>query len=232
MVHREGNERYFDLTESSVPKNKLQEAETIGDLEARRSLINKYIQAYRLVDPRDSRFGWQKMTAADRRNEVNDLVKEKKLVPLQIENVKREYFIMAKDLDKLKEMSEKTSVDPGKNPVRFLSPLDNLLWRRERLEDLFDFHYRWEIYTPRSKRRFGAYAMPILYGDRLIGRMDPRLDRKKSYLFVQLLQLEPNVNFTPELRDNIRDSLEAFAAFHEVENIAVEQTEPTDMRIF
>ncbi|HEX7065141.1 MAG TPA: winged helix DNA-binding domain-containing protein, partial [Bacillales bacterium] len=143
VVHREGNERYFNLTESSVPKKILKEAETIGDLEARRSLIDKYIRAYRLIDPRDSRFGWQKMTAAERRSEVDELVKKEKLVPLQIEHAKREYFIMTEDLYKLKEISQTEPRNPVEGPVRFLSPLDNLLWSRERLADLFGFHYRW-----------------------------------------------------------------------------------------
>ncbi|WP_425412227.1 DNA glycosylase AlkZ-like family protein [Melghirimyces thermohalophilus] len=59
--------------------------------------------------------------------------------------------------------------------------------RRERIADLFSFHYRWEIYAPTNKRR-----MPILAGDRLIGRVDPRLDKKHGRLTIRLLQLEPD----------------------------------------
>ncbi|PLR78331.1 hypothetical protein CU633_05850 [Bacillus sp. V3-13] len=58
--------------------------------------------------------------------------------------------------------------------------MDNLLWRRPRLEHLFDFSYKWEIYFPQSKRQYGYYVMPILYGDSLIGRMDPQLLRKET----------------------------------------------------
>ncbi|MFP3339879.1 crosslink repair DNA glycosylase YcaQ family protein, partial [Micrococcus sp. SIMBA_131] len=86
----------------------------------------------------------------------------------------------------------------------FLPPLDNLLWSRERIKDLFDFDYKWEIYTPRVKRQYGPYAMPILYGDRLIGRMDPQIDRKNKVLIVRLLQLEPEVKQTSELRQSFR----------------------------
>lgn len=86
-----------------------------------------------------------------------------------------------------------------------------MLWSRKRLEDLFHFEYRWEIYTPAVKRKYGYYAMPILAGDRLIGRMDPRLDRKENVLKVELLHFEPDVKVSPGLRKNVKKALKEFA---------------------
>jgi hypothetical protein len=56
----------------------------------------------------------------------------------------------------------------------FLAPLDQLMWDRESVEHLFEFEYRWEVYVPEQKRRWGYYVLPVLYGDRLVGRFDSR----------------------------------------------------------
>ncbi|MFQ5434269.1 MAG: DNA glycosylase AlkZ-like family protein, partial [Anaerolineae bacterium] len=77
--------------------------------------------------------------------------------------------------------------------IRLLSPFDNLICDRQRAEQLFGFHYRSEIYTPKAKRRYGYYVMPILHGDRLIGRIDPKIDRKKKRLHVHAVHVEPGV---------------------------------------
>ena len=58
-----------------------------------------------------------------------------------------------------------------------LSPFDRLIHDRVRTEELFDFRFRLEIYVPKDKREFGYFVMPILHGDRVVGRLDPHFDR-------------------------------------------------------
>ncbi|MCF6136523.1 winged helix-turn-helix domain-containing protein [Pseudalkalibacillus berkeleyi] len=225
VVHRERTERFFDITERSIPANFVKEAKTIDEADAREAMIDKYLRAYRVFDPRDARFGWQKMTAAERRAQIDRRVEKGTVIPLDVEGVDRAYYMLAEDLDELESFKD---TSPVEGPITFLAPLDNLLWRRERISDLFDFDYKWEIYTPKAKRKYGPYAMPILYGDQLIGRMDPSLDRKNSTLHVRLLQLEPGVKKTSQLKREIRDALERFAKFNQVKDIVIEQS---DLRI-
>jgi uncharacterized protein YcaQ len=77
--------------------------------------------------------------------------------------------------------------------VTFLSPFDRLISDRDRTEALFDFHYRLEMYVPKAKRQYGYYVLPILRGDRLIGRIDPVFDRKTRVLRVNSVHWEPGV---------------------------------------
>ena len=115
--------------------------------------------------------------------------------------------------------------------MHFLAPLDNLLWRRSRIVDLFRFVYTWEVYLPPPKRRYGHYAMPMLFGDRLVGRLDPQLDRERRRLVIRLLHLEPRVRVTARLRSALRAALESFARFHGAADIQIDRTIPAKLRL-
>src|SRR5690606_22337243 len=65
-----------------------------------------------------------------------------------------------------------------------LAPLDPLVWDRRMLRELFGFDYLWEVYVPEARRRWGYYVLPMLYGDRFVGRIEPRLDRKARTLTI------------------------------------------------
>ena len=86
---------------------------------------------------------------------------------------------------------EKARESNGPDRLVLLSPFDNLIADRDRTELLFDFYYRNEIYTPKAKRKYGYYVLPILYGDRLIGRIDPKMDRQAKVLHVHAVYKEP-----------------------------------------
>ncbi|KIL37350.1 hypothetical protein SD71_01340 [Cohnella kolymensis] len=223
IVGRQGNQRLFDLVERTVPAELLALADQISTADALEAMLHKYFRAYRVFEPSDARFGWQRLGAGERREAIDRHMKSGHVAQVEVEGLTKPYYILASDVGLLEGQTDADEIEPGQ-PVRFLPPLDNLLWSRKRLEDLFDFEYRWEIYTPAVKRKYGYYAMPILAGDRLIGRMDPRLDTKRSHLTVQLLQIEPEIQLTDGLHESVQTALESFARTHGAETVSIEKS--------
>ncbi len=96
-----------------------------------------------------------------------------------------------------------------------IAPLDNLMWDRALIESIFGFSYTWEIYVPPQKRVYGYYVLPLLFGERLIGRTEPVFDRKSGRLQLKGLWLEQGADGSdPSLKAAIEGCLDRFKAFH------------------
>ena len=98
---------------------------------------------------------------------------------------------------------------PPKPPrsVAFLPPFDPLVWDRGLLGSLFGFDYVWELFLPPAKRRWGWYVLPIVFGDRLVGRIEPRIDRTEGRL--RILNLWWEDSFDPRRADGLVDAMRA-----------------------
>jgi len=114
--------------------------------------------------------------------------------------------------------------------VRLLSPFDGLVIQRPRNEWLFGFQYTLECYQPREKRQYGYYVLPILYDGRLVGRLDPKADRKTETLTVHGLWLEPGFKPDDGFLAGLGQALARFAAFNGCGSVRVERSSPTRVR--
>ncbi|NKQ37199.1 MAG: winged helix-turn-helix domain-containing protein [Chloroflexi bacterium] len=101
----------------------------------------------------------------------------------------------------------------------FLSPFDNLICDRARTELLWDFHYRIEIYLPQAKRRYGYYVLPLLHDDRLIGRLDAKMDRKSHTLHVHNLYAEEGAREDTAVTRGIHRAVQSLADFLEAKTV-------------
>jgi uncharacterized protein YcaQ len=224
MIHHvERNRRYYDLTERVLPPNVVEMAGPSRG-EYKRFMIQKYMNAYGLIDTRNWRFGWLKLKASQRKTIVKELVEEDKLFPVKIDGVKQVYYVL-KDHSSLLENSGASLSEK----VHFLAPLDNLLWNRRMISEIFDFGYAWEVYKIPEKRVYGYYVMPILYGTQFIGRLDPKLDRQGQKMIINSLLLEQK-DFDKDLMNELGESLKRFLEFHDTSQVSIVRTQPKKLK--
>ena len=93
------------------------------------------------------------------------------------------------------------------------------MWNRERIQRLFGFESKLEIYLPVDERVYGYYHLPVLYGDKIVARIEPKMDRSENKLIIRGYWTEPEFKETEDYRDKLEKNLESFAAFHETKTI-------------
>ncbi|MDQ2180518.1 winged helix-turn-helix domain-containing protein [Marinifilum sp. D714] len=114
----------------------------------------------------------------------------------------------------------------SRSKLKILSPFDNLLIQRKRMQAIFDFDYQIECYVPEAKRKFGYFSLPILWDGKLVARMDCKADRKTSVLHVNHLALETNLKKTDAFSEALSKELKAFMSFNDCNQIEIHRTTP------
>ena len=225
IARREGNLRVYDLAERLFPEAVLKERRGEEEQQLHRQLAR--YRANGLLGASGNQELWVGGMgyAADRAARRATLVEHGRLLPISVEGLKGERFVVAEDADYL--VQAEREITAGKPPggaepgVTFMAPLDPLCWDRDLLRRLFDFDYVWEVYVPEAKRRWGYYVLPILYGDRLVGRIEPRLDRREGALRIVGLWWEPSFDplADPGFAAAFADALVAHRDFADLDRI-------------
>ena len=152
------------------------------------------------------------MTTEQRDASFDRLEKDCVIMPVQVEGIRFPLYMLTDDLPLLESVTAgQASLKPR---LEFLAPLDPMLWDRKLIEAVWGYRYSWEIYTPVVKRKYGYYVLPVLWGDRLIGRIEPKADRKAKTLTVQNVWLEPGVRRTKKLSGQIDRAVQRLARFN------------------
>lgn len=187
VAGRQGRQKVWDLSERCLPdwtpKTSLTEAE-VEYLGAQRSL-----KALGVATPKEIAWHFLVRRYPNLRSTIERLTADSKIIPVELTDVPRvkgRFYIHADDLDKAEALS-KGEWEPR---TTLLSPFDNLITDKDRTQLLFDFFFRVEIYTPKHKRKHGFYVLPILDGDRLVGRIDPFMDRQNERLVINAVYAE------------------------------------------
>ena len=217
LARREGNRRYYDLLERLLPADVL-----ACDVPLHEQMSYKLLSRYRAhgllgVSGAGDVFGGigpakpdPRLPGYPGRNALREeLVDRGELVPVSVEGVSGKRFVLRDEVGFLEAPPEPAS------SVAFLSPFDALVWDRKLVQSLFGFDYVWELFLPPEKRRWGWYVLPIVFGDRLVGRIEPRIDRDEAR--VQVLDLWWEDGFAPGRAegfvDAMRDALRAYLRF-------------------
>lgn len=94
-----------------------------------------------------------------------------------------------------------------------LAPLDNLIWDRRLIKELFDFDYRWEVYKPAAERQYGYYVLPVMYEKQFVGRFEPAFDKKKKSLMIKNWWWEDGTVPTKGMQNSLRQAFEQFMKY-------------------
>ncbi len=156
----------------------------------------------------DSWLGISGMTGGERTAAIQRLVARRRLRPVTVDGMDWPLYVRTADLPALQEAA---SSRPPRPRAALIAPLDNLLWDRRLVHELFGFEYRWEVYKPAKERRHGYYVLPVLYGDRFIARMEPR--REDGELLIKNWWWEPDVIPTDRMKADLVSCLKAFSRY-------------------
>lgn len=205
VAGRRGFQKAYDLPERILPPHV--DTRMPSRKEYFQYIVERDVRAHGLVKATEIAY-----LLKNTRKEVDALLKEMVhegiLAKVKVEGINGEpYFIGPQSLDKL-------HAEKVERRLRILSPFDNLVIQRKRLEELFGFKYTLECYVPAAKRKFGYFGLPLLLGDEFIGQIDLKADRKTKTLWINNLELKEN-----SAAEHLPESLREFAAFNHCERI-------------
>ena len=208
LARREGNLRYYDLVERLLPP------ELLGhEVPEHEQLLHKLLSRYRahgLLGAGGAGGTFARIANPPERRALHkELVESGALVPVELEGMRGKRFVVADEIELLQSPPE-----PAPS-VAFIAPFDSLLWDTALLASVFGFEYVWEGFFTAAKRRWGYYVLPILFGDRLVGRIEPRIDRDEGT--VQILGTWWEDGFAPKRANGfdeaMGDALDAYRRF-------------------
>jgi uncharacterized protein len=236
LTRREGNRRYYDLVERLLPKKVLARRVPIDEQMPYRMLSRYRAHGLLGASPGGDIYHGLGPAKPDPRvpgyvgrNAVRgELIERGDLVPVDVEGVRGKRFVLREDISLLEAPPEPAPT------VAFLPPFDALVWDRPLLASLFGFDYMWELFHPPAKRRWGWYVLPIVFRDRFVGRIEPKIDRAAAR--VDVLNLWWEDGFAPKRAegfvDAMSEALRAYLQFAATERLEWPSHLKTEKRLF
>jgi uncharacterized protein YcaQ len=222
--HRKNFQLYYDLAERVLPVSAEPPTKTEEDWQRWAILRSIGCLGVATANQASDYYRQKKLKV---RTLVEQFEAEGLVIPVEVEDWPEMAYVLPEDITLIGD------IETGQHQPKvttFLSPFDNLTWNRDRLAALFGFEYTLEMYVPQAKRQFGYYVMPILHNGRLVGRLDPKADRKTKTFLVRKIALEPGETLTDELVTGIAGALREFMEFHGSDHVEIEQAEPKKLK--
>ena len=206
VAHRKGFQKAYDLTERVLPEHV---DRSIPSREHYiRHLIHRDVKAHGLV--RETEIGYLlKGTGKDVQKVLRSMLTQGDLLEIFVERAGAKPFYTTP------AQYEASHSLPARRALKLLSPFDNLVIQRQRTEELFHFKYILECYVPAAKRKFGYFCLPILKGNRLVGQIDLKADRKTKILWIRNLWWEDWIKDRDKYTESLRKGLSEFQQFNQ-----------------
>lgn len=220
--HKKGTIKYYALAKDYIPKDIFEVKEPFPEeIEHLKWRVLRRISAIGLLwnRPSDAWLGISNMKANERNLVFEQLIKENKLHKINVEGVKHPFYCLIDDEAIIDDIKSCTEFDKR---LSFIAPLDGMLWDRKLIKELFDFEYKWEIYTPEVERKYGYYVLPVLYGDSFIARCELVCDRKNKTLIVKNIWFEDGVKVNKAIKNELKKAYKTFMYFNKLNSIKFE----------
>jgi uncharacterized protein len=227
ISHRKGFDRIYDLRERVVPKKYDYVAD---EKDSENHFATKQIKMMNIIREKRFHFAWadgidRKITKPESQKKLNELYEEKIISSLQIEGSKDVWITLSENKKYFDDLeagripkSWKALDTTTDEEVTLLAPLE-MVSARGRAKHVFDFDYVWEVYKPEHQRKWGYYVLPILYGDDLVARLDPKLDRTTNTLHILGFWLEDDAPTDSKFADVLAKGLTRFAKMIDAKKI-------------
>ena len=212
--HKSGSRKFYDLAERYLPADLLAAPNPCPDEESLLDwrVLRRIGAVGMLWNRRSDAWLGIPMSTEQREASFSRLEQAERIVPVQVESLRFPLYMLSGDLPLLESVIAcQADLRPR---LEFLAPLDPMLWDRKLIEALWGYQYSWEIYTPVVKRKYGYYVLPVLYGDRFIGRIEPKADRKTNTLTITNLWFEPGVRRSKRIDMQIDKAVHRLAVFN------------------
>jgi hypothetical protein len=213
--HKNGSRKFYDLADKYFSQDLLNAKNPCPDETSFRAWrIRRRIGAVGLLwNRRSDAFLGIEMTAEQRNAAFEKLEAEGTIRKTVVEGIRSPLYFLTEDLP-LVEAVLSDAIDLRQR-LEFLAPLDPVLWDRKLVEAIWDYQYSWEIYTPAEKRKFGYYVLPMLYGEKLAGRIEAAADRKAETLVIKNIWYEPGIRQTKKLNAAVDAAVKRLAKFND-----------------
>lgn len=208
VVGHAGNQNVWGLTKDFLPERVL-EQDIEGD-EFERQAAQRAIRALGTAAPSEIVYYFVRGRYQTLKKTLATLEAEGAIHRVTVEGLgKEERYVHEQDVPLLESMGGKA----WQPRTALVAPFDNLIAGRQRTNRVFGFDYVHEQFLPKEKRKFGTWVLPILRGDRLIGRVDPKLDKEKGKLVINSVHAEPGAPEEREVAADIAETIQGLASF-------------------
>jgi len=211
--HREGRRKYYTLTENVVPGEILDKEGPRDEEEYKKRVAEIITRSSKLVSPSKASAQWKGVGGVrETRRILGKLEDESKVFTLEIDGWNGELYALEEDREIWEEPPERDS-----SYVRFLAPLDPMIWNRELFAAVFGKEYVWEVYKPSKDRVYGHYCLPILFDDEYVGLIEPYLD--EGTLEIRNFHLFYDISEDEVFLERLKKELERFMEYLGVDEI-------------